>query len=199
MPTKRTRRGRNRRTEIPADLVNYLKDEPGIPRDFYFWDERDIRAAWNEVKDSILADWTDTYPGTRPLHWWKFEAPEPRRRVGGTGTPAHEVFANLPCYAFGIPVSWVSQWQADYYNGRRRDVNGKRIGTEYREGHFAGVAIDPEDPPLYESEAEYLRRHGLLLPGERKRLSPDDFESEYIAAEADPDIEDADGTPDEAA
>ncbi len=181
------RRPRQHRAEIPADLINYLKDEPGIPRDFYFWEERDIRAAWDEVQESILADWIDRYPGRRPRFWWKFEAPEPRQRLGGTGTPCHEVLAHAPYYPFGVPVFWVSQWDADFYNGRRCDVNGNRIGTKYKEGDFAGVPIDPQDPPLYESEAEYLRRLGLLLPGERKRLSPDDFAPEFVEAEADPD------------
>ena len=30
--------------------------------------------------------------------------------------------------------------------------------------------FDPNDPPQFESEAAYLERHGLLLPGERRRL-----------------------------
>lgn len=51
-------------------------------------------------------------------------------------------------------------------NGRKRDVHGNRIGTEYQEGHFKGVPLDPDDPPQYESEAMYLQTYGLLTPGE---------------------------------
>jgi hypothetical protein len=30
--------------------------------------------------------------------------------------------------------------------------------------------VDPHDPPVLESEAAYLKRHGLFLPGEAKRV-----------------------------
>ncbi|HAR38567.1 MAG TPA: hypothetical protein DCS09_08385, partial [Porphyromonadaceae bacterium] len=39
-----------------------------------------------------------------------------------------------------------------------------------KEGDFAGLAIDPADPPKYESQAAYLRRHGLLTREERAHL-----------------------------
>ena len=39
-------------------------------------------------------------------------------------------------FAFGIPVSWVSEFDEAYYNGRRRDIHDHPIGTEYREGDF---------------------------------------------------------------
>ncbi len=64
-------------------------------------------------------------------------------------------------------------------------MDGHRIGEEYEEGHFAGVAIDPGDPPRYESEASYLRRLGLLLPGESKRLRKADFDPEVVLPEDD--------------
>ena len=35
--------------------------------------------------------------------------------------------------------------------------------------------LSESDPPTYESEASYLRRLGLLLPGELRRISRDDF------------------------
>lgn len=76
---------------------------------------------------------------------------------------------------FGLPVSWVSAFDEAYYNGRARDVHGNRIGTEFHEGHFTGRAIDPADPPRFESEATYLDRHGLLTAAERRRLPADAF------------------------
>ena len=93
----------------------------------------------------------------------------------------------MPHYAFGIPTKFVDRWEQSYYNGRSRDIHGKPIGTEYEEGHFAGVAPDPDDPPRFESEASYLRRLDLLLPDELKRLTEADFEPETIGAEAEPD------------
>ena len=80
---------------------------------------------------------------------------------------------------------FVSQWQEDYYNGRSKDIHGERIGTDYKEGDFSGVAIDPEDPPRYESQATYLKRLDLLLPGELKRLTSADFEPELVMPEDD--------------
>jgi hypothetical protein len=38
-----------------------------------------------------------------------------------------------------------------------------------------GVVLSESDPPTYESDASYLRRLGLLLPGELRRISRDDF------------------------
>ena len=42
------------------------------------------------------------------------------------------------------------------------------------------VPVDPDDPPSFESQAAYLKRLGLLLPREEKRLTPDDFTPEWI-------------------
>ncbi len=184
MPTKRQRRTRNRRAEIPAELISYFRDETGFPTLAFFLNDAEIKAAWYETKDGILKAWIVDAPGTRPSHWWKFEAPEPRRRLGGVGTASSEVLANATSYKFGIPDSFVSQSEADYYNGRAKDIHGKPIGTEYQEGHFAGVAIDPANPPQYESQATYLQRFGLLLPEELERLGAADFQPEAI--EADP-------------
>ncbi|MGU3496409.1 hypothetical protein ACLBXM_20415 [Xanthobacteraceae bacterium A53D] len=36
--------------------------------------------------------------------------------------------------------------------------------------------VDPADPPTFESEAAYLKRHGLLTADEKRRLSSADFE-----------------------
>jgi hypothetical protein len=35
---------------------------------------------------------------------------------------------------------------------------------------FRGIAIDPDDPPTFESQAAYLKRHGLFLAGEARRM-----------------------------
>ena len=43
-------------------------------------------------------------------------------------------------------------------------------------GISAMVDVDENDPPTFEAQATYLERHGLLLPGERKRLKKADFE-----------------------
>lgn len=42
--------------------------------------------------------------------------------------------------------------------------------------------LDPDDPPLFESEAAYLDRLGLMLPGEKGRLTGRDFEPVRVLA-----------------
>lgn len=206
MPRKR-RTPKTRRAEIHPDMMAILSDrEPSSGSFKYFSMDAEFEGAWNEVRDEILADWIANSPGTRPSFWWRFDAPrqrlgnfpgcyydgklpEPRVRLGGTGTPDFEVLNYVPSYSYGIPDGWVSQWDESYYNGRSHDIHGERIGTEYEEGHFAGVAIDPGDPPRYESEASYLERHGLFLPGEKRRLRKADFEPDLVMPEEEGDDE----------
>ena len=54
----------------------------------------------------------------------------------------------VPCFAFGLPVSWISPWDVSYYTGVAVDVNGKLINPN-PSYTFKGVAIDANDPPLY--------------------------------------------------
>ncbi|WP_153005451.1 hypothetical protein [Aureimonas ureilytica] len=61
----------------------------------------------------------------------------------------HEVSAYVARYAFGLPVDWL----------RQASDQGS-----------AGLPIDPESPPLFETQAAYLDRHGLLTAAERRAL-----------------------------
>ena len=158
-----------------------------------------LREDWAGVRDELMAEWIAERPGTRPHGWWLFEAPrwtgpfksrcaglewylglnaEPRRRLGGIGTPSHEVLNVWPHYAFGIPTSWVSPFDERYYNDRALYVSGRPIGTGYRD--FAGLAPRADDPPRFEAQAAYLERHGLLTAAERRRLPADAFEPECL-------------------
>jgi len=157
--------------------------------------EAGLRDDWLAVRDEVLEDW---HPGTRPWAWWRWDAPrwpratwpariadlgewaddlfaEPRRRLGGIGTPIYECLNYLPEFVAGVPVRWVSPEDVALYSGLARDVLGHPIMAEYLGHHFAGVAPDPHDPPTFESEACYLRRHHLLTPGEEKWLPADAF------------------------
>lgn len=156
-----------------------------------------VQDAWLKVGEKITAAWINRHPGTRPYCWFEFTGPRepigtrigwhndgklsaPRLRLGGVGTPANEVLAFNHSYRFEIPTEWVTQRQADTYNGRTRDIHGNRIekwkGGFYEEGDFKGVAIDPSDPPVFESQAAYLDRHKLLTDDERECLPADAFE-----------------------
>lgn len=141
MPTKRTRISRRAKAQdMDPGLLAWFKDAAPRPAMFFFMAQGELQAAWNTSRDAILDEWVQTAPGTRPTHWWKFDAHEQRRRLGGTGTPAHEVTAHVPFFELGIPVDWA----ADY---------------------------DPNDPPVFETEAAFLKRHKLLVAGDAKLLS----------------------------
>jgi hypothetical protein len=172
-------------------MIDFLGDrEPESPW-FQFAADNELRAAWAEVGGEILDAWIATAPGTRPSAWWKYDAPrqplgvfpechydgklpEPRERLGGVGTPDFEALSYVPSYSYGIPNSWLTQEEVAYY-----------------QPDFDGIAIDPEDPPQYESQAVYLRRLDLFLPGESKRLRKADFEPELVMPEDDEEAEDA--------
>ena len=47
---------------------------------------------WKEYGDEVIRWWIKDQPGTRPRCWWRYSAPEPRRRIGGTGMTRLEVF-----------------------------------------------------------------------------------------------------------
>jgi hypothetical protein len=192
MPTNRRRRRQGRRSEPltlaarvfleTGDVEAAVRAEAAADPFEILLLRRQSAAIWAEHGEEFLADWIDDHPGTRPWGWWAYCSPEPRRRLGGTGTPAHEVLAHAPACRFGIPVTWVTPWDVAYYTGRARDVHGQPIGTESRPGHFRGKAIDSRNPPRYESEAAYLDRLGLLSAAERRALPPDAFEPERAAA-----------------
>ena len=100
---------------------------------------------WAKYGQEIVKWWAGERPGTRPWCWWKYEAPEPRKRLGGVGTARSDYLPD-----FKLPPT------------------------------DAFVAVDPDDPPSFESQAAYLKRLGLLLPGEEKRLVRHDFAPEAI-------------------
>jgi len=175
-----------------------LNGDTGGSLDAFLLSDDEARAEWESVKDELLADHVRRSPGTRPWGWWRWTAPravvdsstprwiagrkmaEPRKRLGGIGTPKHEYLAYVPSFDRGIPDRWVSAWDVSYYNGRAVNIRGERIGEKYEEGHFPYDAIDPDDPPVFESEAAYLKRLNLFMPGEEARLTEADFAAELI-------------------
>jgi len=163
---------------------------------YHAWPQQQRRLLWSECCHELVAEWIKSNPGSRPYAWWAFDAPrlppeqygrhanacyitsliEPRKKLGGIGTPAHEVLNYAPQFHFGIPTSWVDQFHVGYYNGRTLDLHGDPIGTTYQPGDFQADAFDPLDPPIYEAEATYLQRHGLLTAAEETRLLLEGFD-----------------------
>jgi hypothetical protein len=176
VPTTRTRRRRSFQPAVTptqwALLTDQpIPDEPGIGRDLQRWcfnwrgdgeppwREKSGRELWAAHGDAVLAGWIAEHPGTRPSCWWKFDAPGPRQRVGGVGTPAHEVSAYMLELHLGAPCHWI---------------------TDHWLKFLPGQPIDPANPPMYESQANFLDRYNLLLPGERQRLRDVEFAPERI-------------------
>jgi hypothetical protein len=186
MPTKRRRSVHRPVPQISPVVLSIVSEglfpmPPNSEREIAEWDfftsDEEQETILPQLREPILDEWIRRQPGTRPNFWWLQDAPEKcRRRLGGVGDPEHEHLNTVERYRHGLPTGFVTKWLEDYYNGRARDIHGKRIGTEYAEGHFAGRGLDPDDPPVYESEAAYLRRHRLLTPDEERRLKPRDFE-----------------------
>ena len=119
-------------------------------------------AEWGKHKKWILKDFTQQHPGKRPWAWWRYDA-EPRLRVGGIGTPFGKSLS------FGVPRSYWDKWCEDYYNGRMNMDHDPFLKARYtyKEGDAKWcVGIDFDDPPLYESQPSYLKRHSLLTKAE---------------------------------
>ncbi len=175
MPSNRRRLVKPMTPPISDSLRQYLEFGKRTPDDLEtFWLAGSLdrlRRVWRQVKKEILADWIQRAPCTRPWTWWRHDAPAPRRRLGGIGTPASEVLAVDDFLEFGIPVRWITPFLADYYNGRAKDIHGNIIPTPYKPGDFTGVPIDASNPPAFESQASFLERHRLLAPVETKHLA----------------------------
>jgi hypothetical protein len=205
MPTKRTRVAHNATQKVSPAVLSLVseglwpmpEDKKGLLKWKFFMSSEEQDQIMAQIAEPILAEWIRQRPGRRPQFWWNSKAPEKcRRRLAGIGDPAHEYLAYTENYEHGIPTIFLSKWDEDYYNGRARDIHGKLILSDFKEGDFAGHGVDPNDPPVYESEAAYLDRHGLLTPGEKRRLTEEDFKPQILVeARKDEDEEDEDYEP----
>ena len=76
------------------------------------------------------------------------------------------------------PATAIRKVPPDAASGRRHDVPGE-LGLELGGGVPRLVGVNPAALPVLESAAAYLRRH-RLLPGEARRLRPEDYEPEKL-------------------
>jgi hypothetical protein len=154
MPTNRKRTSRGRRAPpIDANDWAYLTDETPENPFTEFAPDAHWRELWAEHGERITSEWAARQPGTRPSHWWKFSAP---RLPTPEGHQAQD--------------SWL--WLKP-----RLQIGGFPVGHDagamaYRRAVPDWDDEEPDyqaDPPVFESELAYLKRHGLLLPGEGKK------------------------------
>lgn len=176
----RKRRVSKRRADLTEQQIAWLAgDYENAGFTNYIHDD-ELSDLWNRYVDSIIEEHIIENPGTRPGRWWKYTAPELRNRLGGVGTPAMEVLEIYnPRVRYGIPVDWINAFDVAFYTGPAPTNYGNRALPK-APGNFNGVAIDQNDPPIFESEAAYLKRLGLFMPGEAKRLTKADFEPDRI-------------------
>lgn len=148
MPTNRTRTTRNRRrTTLTPDELGWLN---GQDDSFFGYGLLNPREFWDTHKQTVLAEHIKQKPGSRPFRWWQFDAPEPRQRLGGVGgVPIWERLAVKPYYEMGVPASWIMP----------ADLQIHKLSVQ--------DAVDLRDPPVFESEAVYIRRLGLLAKEEQ--------------------------------
>jgi hypothetical protein len=194
MPVRR--RIDKRRAEVTDAHEAWLQSDDKAAGFVKYAPDDELAALWGEHADRIVAEHVVSYPGTRPARWWQYSAPrlpigtypglyydgmlrDPRQRLGGIGTPAYEVLAYMPSFRYGLPWIWITHSDVMYYRGLAVDIHGAPVGDRYPRD-FKGVAIDPNDPPTFESQAAYLRRHGLFLAGEERRLRKADWEAEAV-------------------
>ena len=166
MPTTRRLRTRARRelidptrwailtdTELPVDVNRFIL----LDRDDY----QAMLPLWTEFRSRILAEWIKTKPGTRPAMWWRYDSPrfssenlpEPLRRWSRT------VLADRL-----IQPRWKLRGEGKPLHAERAYV------PRYHYGIPAWLG-DPDNPPVFETQRVYLKRHGLLLPAERGRFA----------------------------
>jgi hypothetical protein len=176
------RRRPKRRSDLTEEQAAWLRGDYRNAGFVNYIAKEELSALWNAYCSRIIEDRATEFPGTRPGRWWQYTAPEMRKRLGGTGTPCHECLGYAPSFSYGVPNNWLTPELAKLYRGTAKDVHGNPIFPEYFGKGFSGVAIDPEDPPIYESQAAYLKRLGLLLDGELKRLKKADFEPEAVVS-----------------
>lgn len=167
MPTNRTRITRSRVTEAPTETVYFLiHGELAPDATDRFLNNRidEHKVLWKNARDTVLEKFVAEHPCRRPWAWWRFDSPEPRRRIGGTGKSTHESMNFAPGFSFGLPTSWTKLIDVELKLAKKNDL------------------IDPDDPPTFESQASYLQRHNLLAPEEIKWLDkhPEALQPETI-------------------
>ena len=91
MPTTRRRRMRKpQRPDVSEALFVYLtfgdwyaarrqqkRDGTNAGELFFGWPTYPEK--WASIVDRAVAEWSAKYPGTRPVSWWEWTAPEPLR------------------------------------------------------------------------------------------------------------------------
>jgi hypothetical protein len=140
------------------------------PEGVDFWEFTDLgwvdwrqEKLWSEVKDHVVSQWKAAKPCTRPWAWYKFDAPRQNDEFFG-----HYYHGTLPEQRLKV--------------GGSGHVCEYNFVPAYNFGVFKYWHYNENDPPLFESQAAYLHRLGLLSETEEKYFEehPDLAEPENI-------------------
>ena len=175
MSTKRMRR-HAAILPVSEDEWKFLMDQSeGIdPWTDYFLEydyDGSLRKLWDEHGTAVLTEWIEARPGGRPRTWWRFDAP----RMAAGMFPGCFYDGQLPSPRMFLAGAGCPDFEA------LNIVPHFELG---RPDNWLG--FDADDPPMFESQALYLDRHGLLCPCERRQLGSDAFEPETIQYEPHP-------------
>jgi hypothetical protein len=163
MPTNRRVRTRKRvpKVTISPWIWAFLNDQPipedANPFDLLFRDDyKAMLLPWEEHRKVIIADWIKSKPGTRPCLWWRYSAPrlapEALGRWSRTVLAPQLIELRRKLRGGGNPLHEVLAYSPAQHYG------------------IPDWCGNPDDPPVFESQHTYLKRHGLLLPAERGKI-----------------------------
>jgi hypothetical protein len=103
---------------------------------------------WKRIGDQVLAEWVVGYPGTRPNYWWEFSSP--RMSEGDLERRWRGAYFAARLYEPRQRFAGIGEADFERYPA---------VVPVFKYGVPANWAsIDLGDPPVYESEASYLRR-----------------------------------------
>jgi hypothetical protein len=176
---------KERRPEMKPEIWAWLCDENEAERDaqgtfsleiflldgqwvHHHGDESDeLLKLWREVEPDVLDYFIANHPGQRPRLWWRYSAP--RIPVGIWDVVADSYLdGKLPEPRLQVSGAGGAPWDMGFAHAPWFECGLPQLWEDF----------DPKDAPRFESQANYLRRHGLLMPGEEKSLKPEDFEPE---------------------
>ena len=130
--------------EVLARGTTYFKElAPGFFQPRGELDMVAVEAGWVALWEELLPKYILDHPGRRPWGWWIFDAPEPTRQLLG----GFDAFKDGPV---PLLVDEILKYGCGWYIS---------VGE-----------AELRDPPVIETQAGFLERHGLLLDVERVAL-----------------------------
>lgn len=123
--------------------VGVIKMHPANVLDLLSTHDEQWREWWSAYRKEILARWREMFRGTMPWGWWEFEAP----RWDDNRFSSWSL--RLPAPRLKIGGSGV------YRHDRQAYL------PVHASGCYVLIDVIPAYPPIFESEAAYMARHGL--------------------------------------